>query len=427
MTSRERVLSSLNHRQPDFVPVDFGSTSVTGMHAGCVAALRDYYGLERRLVRIFEPGQMLGWLDEDLKQALGVDVEPVFPRKANYGLVLDDWKSWRMPDGLEVLVPGNFQVTVDANGDTLIHPHGDRSAPPSGRMPSDGYFFDAIIRQPPIDEDKLNPEDNVEEFGLLSEQDIDYLEMAARAAQATGRAVVGKFGSGFGDIAVVPGVGLKYPKGIRDVAEWYMSIRSRPDYIHGVFSRQCEILLENLSRVHCRLHDLIDILYLCGTDFGTQRSTFCSADTFRDLWFPYYRKINDWVHTNTRWKTFKHSCGSVVKFLDLFVEAGFDILNPVQVSAAGMDPEYLKSHYGERLVFWGGGVDTQHTLAFGTPREVREQVIKHCTIFSRNGGYVFNAVHNVQARTPVENIVAMFNAVHEFQGRPVAPAPLRPS
>ncbi len=420
MTSRERVLASLNHQSPDFIPVDFGSSSVTGMHASCVAALRDFHGLERRLVKIWEPTQMLGWIDEDLKQVLAIDTEAVFPRKANFGLVLDSWKPWRMPDGLEVLVPGNFHVTVDANGDTLIHPHGDRDAPPSGRMPAGGYFFDAIIRQPPIDEDSLNPEDNVEEFTLLTDADLDYLAQSAAAARATGRAVIGKFGSGFGDIAVVPGTGLKHPKGIRDVAEWYMSIRSRPDYIHGVFSRQCDILIENLRRAHARLGQNIDVLYLCGTDFGTQTSTFCSANTFRDLWFPYYKRINDWVHRNTTWKTFKHSCGSVIKFLPLFIEAGFDILNPVQISASGMDPEHLKSTYGKQLTFWGGGVDTQKTLAFGTPQEVHDQVARHCDIFSPGGGYVFNAVHNVQARTPVENIDAMFRAASH---RP--PAPLR--
>jgi uroporphyrinogen-III decarboxylase len=415
MTSRERVLASLNHRSPDFVPIDFGATSVTGMHVSCVAQLRRHFGLEPRLVKVFEPSQMLGWIDEDLKQALGIDVEAVFPRKANYGTILDAWKPWRMPDGLEVLVPRNFQVTVDPSGDTLLYPDGDLTVPPSGRMPAGGYFFDAIIRQQPIDEQHLNPEDNVEEFGLLTDFDLDYLHQSATLARATGRAVVGKFGSGFGDIAIVPGVGLKHPKGIRDVAEWYMSIRSRPEYIHAVFSRQCEILIENLRRANERMGDLIDVLYLCGTDFGTQKSTFCSADTFRSLWLPYYKQVNAWVHANTNWKTFKHSCGSVVKFLDLFVDAGFDILNPVQISAAGMDPSYLKSAFGDRLVFWGGGVDTQQTLAFGSPAAVREQVLRHCEIFSTGGGYVFNSVHNVQARTPVENIVAMFDAVHEFQ------------
>lgn len=415
MTSRERVLAALAHTEPDRIPVDFGATSVTGMHVSVVAALRDRLGLERRLVKVWEPTQMLGWLDEDLKAALGIDVEAIFPRKANYGLFLDNWKPFRMYDGLEVLVPGNFNVSIDANGDTLLHPHGDLTAPPSGRMPNGGYFFDAIIRQPAIDEDALDPADNVEEYGVVSEDDLSYLTQAAQRARATGRAVVGKFGSGFGDIATIPGVGLKYPKGIRDVAEWYMSIRSRPEYVRGVFDRQLAILMENLRRVSERVGDLVDVLYVCGTDFGTQKSTFCSGETFREMWLPYYREVNDWTHTHTAWKTFKHSCGAVGKFIPLFLEAGFDILNPVQVSAAGMEPEHLKSSFGERLVFWGGGVDTQKTLAFGTPHEVREEVERHCRTFSRGGGFVFCTVHNVQAGTPVENVTAMFEAVGKFQ------------
>jgi len=416
MTRRERVLTALHHREPDHLPVDFGSTGVTGMHVSCVAALRRHFGLEQRLVKVFEPSQCLGWIDEDLKTALDIDTEPLIPRKANYALVLDHWKPWRMYDGLEVLVPGNFNVTVDANGDTLLHPGGDTSIAPSGRMPAGGYFFDAIIRQRPFEESQLNPEDNVEEYGLLSEEDLAHFASAAQSARATGRAVVAKFGAGFGDIANVPGVSLREPKGIRDVAEWYMSIRSRPDYIHGVFSRQCENLIENLRRLSERVNGCVDVIYLCGTDFGTQKSTFCSEATFRELWLPYYRQVTDWIHRNTQWKVFKHSCGSVVRFLDAFLDAGFDILNPVQVSALGMEPAFLKAKYGERLVFWGGGVDTQQTLAFGTPGEVREQVLRHAAIFSRGGGYVFNAVHNVQARTPVANIVAMFDALREVRG-----------
>ncbi|MBI4910816.1 MAG: methyltransferase [Acidobacteria bacterium] len=411
MTSRERVLAALNHTQPDRIPVDFGATSVTGMHVSVVAALRHRLGLEHRPVKIWEPGQMLGWLDDDLKDALGIDVEAIFPRKANYGLILDNWKPFRMYDGLEVLVPGNFNVTIDSNGDTLLHPHGDLTAPPSGRMPNGGYFFDAIIRQAPINEDTLDPTDNVEEYGLLSQGDLSYLAQSAQRARATGRAVVGKFGSGFGDIATIPGVGLKHPKGIRDVAEWYMSIRSRPDYVHGVFQHQLDFLLENLRRAAAHLRGEIDVLYVCGTDFGTQKSTFCSGETFRQLWLPYYRQANDWVHANTQWKTFKHSCGAVEKFIPLFLEAGFDILNPVQISAAGMDPAHLKSTYGDRLVFWGGGVDTQKVLAFGTPEDVRTQVQRHCQIFSKEGGFIFCTVHNIQAQTPIENVMAMFEAL----------------
>jgi uroporphyrinogen-III decarboxylase len=230
--------------------------------------------------------------------------------------------------------------------------------------------------------------------------------------------VVANFGgTSFGDIALVPGVGLPHPKGIRDITEWYMSTRARRDYVHAVFSSQCQIALANLERIAARLGELVDVVNICGTDFGTQTSSFCSADTFRSLYFPYYKQVCDWIHAHTKWKTFKHSCGAVSKFLPSFIEAGIDILNPVQCSATGMDLKQLKAEFGEHLVFWGGGVDTQHTLPFGTPEQVREQVLSRCEVFTPGGGFVFNTIHNVQAETPVENLVAMIDAVHEFNGR----------
>jgi hypothetical protein len=418
MTSRERVVTTLQHREPDRIPIDFGATTVSGLHVTCVAALRDYYGLEKRPVKVHECLQMLGLPDEDLKTALGVDVEITLPRLTSFGFPVRDWKPWRLYNGLEVLVPGDFNTTLDANGDTLIYPQGDTTAPASGRMPNGGHFFDVIVRQEPINEDRLNPEDNLEEYGPIDQDALHYLALATRNARASGRAVVANFGgTGLGDIARVPGPQLKHPKGIRDVAEWYMSTTSRRDYIKEVFSKQCDIALGNLHRIYSVVGGNIDVLYVCGTDFGTQLSTFCSLSTFRDLYLPFYKRINDWVHQHTPWKTFKHSCGSVVRFIDTFIEAGFDILNPVQCSAAGMDPEHLKSTYGERVVFWGGGIDTQQVLPFGTPAQVREQVLRRCEIFARGGGFVFNAIHNVQAETPVENIVAMFDAVHEFNGQ----------
>jgi uroporphyrinogen-III decarboxylase len=221
-------------------------------------------------------------------------------------------------------------------------------------------------------------------------------------------------GTAFGDIALVPATFLKDPKGIRDVSEWYVSTRARRDYIHKVFDAQCEFALQNLARICQRVGNLVDAVFVCGTDFGTQTSAFCSVPAFRELWFPYYKRVNGWIHAHTGWKTFKHSCGSVARFYESFIEAGFDIVNPVQCSAAGMDPELLKRTYGSRLVFWGGGVDTQKTLPFGTPAEVREEVLGRCAIFAPGGGFVFNSIHNVQAGTPVANLVAMIDAVAEF-------------
>lgn len=418
MSPRDRVRATLDHREPDCIPMDFGGTPVTGIHVSVVAALRDHYGLEKRLVKVHEPYQMLGMIDDDLKQAMGVDVEGVVGRETMFGFRNEGWKQFTMPNGLEVLVSNEFTTTVDERGDTLIYPKGNLSAPPSGRMPSTGFFFDTIVRQEPIDWSDLDPADNVEEFEPLAAEDLADLETDLAAAEATGRAVIAVLpGMALGDIAFVPGPGLENPQGIRDISEWYITVSKLPHYVDEVFSKQVEVALENLELIHKQVGDRFDAVMTCGTDFGTQTSAFCSVETFENLWSPHYRRVNDWIHDNTGWKTFKHSCGSVERFMKSFIECGFDIINPVQCSAAHMEAGHLKREYGRDLVFWGGGVDTQRTLPFGTADEVRVEVLERCEVFGTGGGFVFNAIHNVQAGTPVENVVAMIDAVHEFNGR----------
>ena len=416
MNSKERVIAALNHRQPDKVPLDFDGTLCSGMHVTCVAALRDYYGLEKRLVKVHEPFQMLGLIEDDLKELIGIDVIAVNGRNTMFGFPNENWKPWKF-NNLDVLVAEKFNTTTDDKGNTYIYPGGDLGAPPSGKLPKRGYYFDGLIRQDLIDDDHLNPEDNLAEFQLISDQDLNFFEDAVKVAATKEKAIISNFGgTGLGDVALVPGPGLKHPKGIRDIQEWYISTAIRQDYVHQIFNRQTENALENLQKINQRVGHLVDAVFICGTDFGTQTSTFCSEKTFRELYMPYYKRVNQWIHQNTQWKTFKHCCGAIEPFISAFIESEFDILNPVQCSAACMDPELLKKKYGDRIVFWGGGVDTQKTLPFGTPQEVREQVLRRCEIFSKNGGFIFNTIHNVQANTPTENIVAMIDAVHEFNG-----------
>lgn len=417
MNSRERIVTACNHQQPDRVPIDFGSTAVTGIHVLVVEKLREYFGLEKKTVKAIEPFQMLGEIEPDLMEALHIDTIGMGGSVNMFGIPQKDWKEFHTPWGQTILVPGDFNTTKDKDGSILIHPQGDTSVPASAKMPPDSYFFDAIMRQEPIDEDQLNPEDNLQEFKLWGEEDIAYWKNAIQSLSGTEKAIVGDFGgTGLGDIALVPGMGLKHPKGIRDITEWYMSTAMRPDYVHKIFEKQTDIALENLKKAYDVVGDSIDVVFICGTDFGTQDSTFCAPETFDELWKPYYKKINDWIHQNTSWKTFKHCCGSIITFMDRFIDAGFDIMNPVQINAAGMDPETLKKEYGDYIVFWGGGVDTQQVLPFGTPEEVEQQVLKNCEIFSRQGGFVFNTVHNIQANTPIENVVAMFRAINKFNG-----------
>lgn len=413
MNGKEKLQRALAHEQGP-VPVDFGSTSVTGIHCSIIEKLRDIHGLPKRPVKVHEPYQMLGYMEDDLIEAIGVDVVGVFPRNTMFGFPLGSWKEWTTPWGQEVLVPEQFEVTTEG-ADVYIYPEGDLSAPASGHMPEGGYFFDTIVRQPPIDEDALDPKDNLEEFGPVSEADVAHFVKAIKLAEQTKRGIIANFGgTAFGDIALVPAPNLKYPKGIRDITEWYISTVARQDYIHEVFAAQADIAVKNLAKIHQAVGNSIDALFICGTDFGTQNGQFCSNETFNSLYAPYYKQVNDWIHANTTWKTFKHSCGAVEPFLASMSEAGFDIINPVQCSATGMDPEHLKRTYGDRLTFWGGGVDTQKTLPFGTPDEVRREVRSRLEIFGEGGGYVFNTIHNLQAATPIENVEAMLETVRDF-------------
>ncbi|TWU34300.1 uroporphyrinogen decarboxylase family protein [Novipirellula artificiosorum] len=417
MDGRQRLDATLNHRQPDRVCVDFGATFVTGVHVAVVDKLRKaVLGDPEYRVRVIEPYQMLGEIDDELRDALGIDVVGHLTRKSIFGTDESDWKPFTMFDGCKVLVPHNFNTTVEpGSGDLLIYPEGDRSCAPSGRMPKGGYFFDSIIRQHPIDEATLDPNDNLEEFKRFDQQDVAFYQQVKhwfdQRSQAGSIVIVP--GSAMGDIALVPAPFLKDPKGIRDIAEWYMSTAMRTDYVHAIFEKQCEIALENIRQMIDILGDSVQSAVITGTDFGMQTGAMISNASYRDLFQPYHKKINDLIHRESNWKTFIHSCGSVWTLIPDFIEAGFDILNPVQCSAAEMDPRRLKATFGNDIVFWGGGVDTQKTLAFGTPDEVYNEVRERIEIFNDGGGFVFNAIHNVQGNVSIENVRAMFNAIHD--------------
>jgi len=419
MTSRERVRKAITHQEPDRVPLDLGSTLVTGIQVSAYARLKKALGIRGGANRVYDPYQMLGEVEESVKKALGVDTFGIQLPTNLFGYRNEDWKPFRMFDGTEVEISGHFAHEVLPNGDIVQYPKGDRSAPPSGRMPKDGWYFDSIVRQEPIDEAKLDPEEWVAQtYALYSEEDLRFLERTARwAFENTGYALLGNFwGAGFGDIALVPGPGIAHPKGIRDPEEWYVSTVARKDYVKEIFQLQFALQMKNLEMYRQAVGERIDVVVMSGTDFGSQGGPFIAPEAYRELFKPLHKAMNDWVHAHTRWKTWYHTCGSIAAYLDDFAEAGIDILNPVQISAAGMSPEFLKGKYGDRFVFWGGGIDSQRTLPFGTPDQVRAEAERNMRVFGKGGGFVFTNVHNIQATVPTENLLALFETVREKGG-----------
>ncbi|MGC9359577.1 MAG: uroporphyrinogen decarboxylase family protein [Anaerolineae bacterium] len=409
--SRERVRKALNHEEPDRVPLDLGSTGVTGIAASALAQLRRGLGLEERRVKVHEPFQMLGMVEDDVREALGVDVVGLEGDGTFFGFPLGDWKPFTLFDGTPVLVPGKFNTELNPDGSLYQYPLGDKRYAPSGRMPAGGFYHDAIERQEPFEAEDLDPEAWVADMAhVLTDEELRLLEDRGRDLwENTPYAIVASLpGASLGDIALVPATHAPHPVGIRSVEEWYMAAALYPDFVKEALELQCDIAMQNLPLLYEAYGDRIVALMISGTDFGAQHGPFISPKLYRSLYMPLHKRINDWIHEHTTWKTFYHSCGSMAALYDDFVEAGVDIVNPVQISAKGMDPRELKRRWGDKLVFWGGGVDTQGALPFGTPEDVAEQVAELVEIWRPGGGYVFNTVHNVQASIPQENLMALY-------------------
>ena len=422
LTSRERLQLTLDHKDPGKVVVDLGSNSVTGINANALDRVRRKLGLEERKIKINEPLQLLGEVEEDVRQALHVDVVGVSTGKTLFGFYNEGWKPWTMQSGLDVLVPEMFNTTVDETGRTYLYPQGDTSVPPSGMMPKNGFFFDNIVRgniEYDDDDEPSGREDYANDFAVYTDEDLRRLQDTVDYWYNNSEYGIFCDGAlaGFGDFATVPGPSVKHPKGIRDLAQYMMAHYTFPDYIHEIYQMQLEVGLKNAELVYQAVGNKIQAIYISGTDFGIQNGPYMAPDAYREFYKPYHKQVNDWIHTHTKWKTFYHCCGSIIAFLQDFYEAGIDILNPVQCSAAGMDPKMLKEQWGDKFTFWGGGINTQKTLPFGTPEEVYNEAMERLEIFSKGGGYVFNPIHNIQTQVSAENILAFYKAVEDFNAK----------
>jgi hypothetical protein len=410
MTSRERVRTALDFREPDRVPIDLGSNLQSGIMAHALDGLRRHLGLPRRRVKVHEVFQMLGEVEPDVVDRLGADILPVEPLVQFFGLRRENWKPWRLWDGTGVLVPGQFDVDVDAEGGWLLHAGGDPARPVEGRMPRGGFYFDMPSLTESLPGWQPPALAQVRGEHLLDTRELEHMQArAAHLRAATDKALM---------LGAWDATGLPWVGGIPD---FLMLLATDRAYVKDLFAARTDVALRNLERLKAHLGDSIDIIGMEGTDYAGQDRELINPGLFEELCVPFFRQQNTWVHEHTSWKTWYHCCGSIPRLLPPLIDAGVDIINPVQTSAAGMDPRVLKERFGGRIVFWGAGIDTQHTLPFASPEEVAAEVRERIRIFAPGGGFVFNPIHNIQQGTPPANITAAYDAARAAGTYPIGP------
>ncbi len=378
MTPRERIQAAINHRAHDKLAIDIGATFATGITARAYHALRQTLELGGDPIRIDDPAQLLAEVEIPVLKALGSDVVGV----RAYGGHFYGWHAWELSPGLEVLVAKNIEIQKRSDGGWDQYIDGKLK----NIMPREGLYFDSAEYTPWY---TYGPK-------LYTEAVLRNLEDR-----------------------------LSYYQTETDYAVFYnspfsISNATNPDYSCALLIEKEEAqerigvwmdsLLENLKMVLDVLRDRADVISFSG-DAGSQRKALCPPEVYREMIVPQVRRVTDYVHKHSNIKCFLHSCGSVYELIECFIEMGMDILNPVQLSAANMEPERLAREFGGRIVFWGGGCDTQHALPHHTPEGVRQEVRDRLGVFARQPGYVFSQVHNIQPDVPVENILAMTNEI----------------
>ncbi len=410
MTSRERVIAALEHREPDRVPIDLGASIVTGIHCEALVRLRRRLGLADRPVRIYDVVQMLGEVDMDLVERLHLDVLRVDLPGARVGAHGGGEKLWEPFPDIPVLVPESLDVEPDGEGGWLYFRGvgDDRRATMS--MPRSSFYFDTVgygewdrdFTPPPLE--------RIREMSAswhLYEPSLEALAQRARQLRAdTDKALLMTSG----------GLGMCY---VGRLTEFLCLLAEDPVYVHDLFQIATEVALSNLQKLWDAVGEDVDLVWITGLDFGSQRCELISPKTFREVYLPALAPQYRWIRENTTWFSFEHSCGSIANIVRDMAEAGLDALNPVQTTAAGMDPAWLKQTVGDRMTFWGGGVQTQDFLQFGTPEEVATHVAERVRILAPGGGFVFCADHNIQPNTPPENVIAAYQTAIEVGQYPI--------
>lgn len=402
MTSRERVWKAINHEEPDMIPIDIGGTKSTGMHVDTFCQIGKELGIDAELPRVPDVFQMLCRMDEPVRSWLHTDVLQIENFIEYFDLKNCHWKPWTDHAGNRILMPGEFEPVSDDKGTLYLH---DKNGKICAFMAPDGCYFDRYVDPGYRMPDKLmEPEEWKAQIPLYDEEELRVLENTARFMhENTEYSLVG----GYAKLKVCT-------SGIfagQTLNEWLCTLLLEPEYAFEILDATAERNIENLRLYLQAVEPYIDVIFVSTTDYGTQRAELFGPDVFKELYVPTLKKVNDFIHENSHCKTLYHSCGSIRRIIGYMIEAGVDCLNPIQTNTANMDPAELKAEYGDRLTFWGGGVETQTVYTYGTPKEVEEQIKERIKIFSPGGGFIFSPIHNTQNNVPFENICAMRDTI----------------
>lgn len=414
MTSRERVWKAINFEEPDRVPIDLGGTKVSGIHVDAYVELGRHLGLDVELPKVYDQFQMLARVEEPVRRRLHSDVVQVENLVETWGLANRDWKVFKTGRGNEVLMPGGFNPVTDERGFLVIR---DGKGEALAHMSPGGLYFDRITSTAMSENIVfMDPEKWRKSLPLYSDEELAVLQKRARFLRDyTDYSVHGGFNKfKMQSSGLIAG---------HTFTDWLCLLMTEKDYVYSILQATAERNIENLKLYFQAVGDCIDTVLISTTDYGSQQGELINPQIFKELYLPPMKRVNDFVHSQGKFKTMYHTCGSVRKLIEYFIQAGADILNPLQVNTANMDPRELKQEFGGRIVFWGGGVDTQTTYQFGTDEEVRQQVRERLDIFAPGGGYVFSPSHNTQHGVPPANILAMTDAVVEhgrYRNHPAA-------
>jgi len=399
MTSRERILLTLKHEEPDRVPIDLGGMRSSGIHAIAYNKLKRYLNCEDKSVKIFDLGQQLAVVDDEIRERVTSDVIELKRLDGGFGTRINSWKQIDLfLDGGEYYVPTDFNPKVLADGSFAIEIEGKIVA----LMPKGGYYFDS--RYAPLANASERKEIDIILSNRITGEELDFLEAQAREIKNnTDCAILGSFGGNF----------IEMGHTLFGYQEFMERLILNKSFIEYFLSKLEEKYLEEIERYLNRVGKYIDIIVL-GDDYGTQEDLQISIEMFRQLFKPHLKALCDFIEERSDVYIFLHSCGAVSKLIPDLIDAGIQILNPVQTSAKGMSPELLKKKFGKDIVFWGGGCDTQRILPFGTLEEVENDVKKRIDIFAPEGGFVFAAIHNIQQEVSPEKCLRLFDTARDY-------------